>query len=246
MTAEHALLETRNAGYAVDGVSLLDEVNLTIRSGNICALIGPNGAGKTTLVRLLCLLVKPSTGQVLARGQDIAGQWADALRVRRRFALVTQAPTMFKTNVAENLAVGLKFRGVGRKEIRHKVDKALGFVSLKHLSRRYAPSLSSGEKQMVALARAIVLEPELLFLDEPTSNLDPENTRVWEDHVLRLKKETGTTIVMVTHSLRQARRLADEAIFVHKGRIVETGSAEDFFHDPREELTRRFLGGELV
>ncbi len=246
MNSQEALLEARDAGYTIEGSELLRDVNLTIHRGRICALVGPNGAGKTTLLRLLSLLIRPSSGRIIVKGQDATAQWPDVLHIRRRLALVTQTPTMFKGNVLDNVSMGLGFRGASGKEIREKVDWALEFMALGHLRKRYAPSLSSGEKQMVALARAIVLEPELLLLDEPTSNLDPENTRAWEDHVARLKNRTSATVIMVTHSLRQARRLADDAIFIHKGKIIETGSTAEFFSDPREALTRGFLGGELI
>lgn len=246
MSSQIPDLEARSAGYEVDKTRILSDVSFSIYPGRIYAVIGPNGAGKSTLIRLLCLLIPPATGKVMVQGEDATGSWPNILHLRRRLALVTQMPTMFKCSVFDNAAAGLKFRRLPKKEVRERVEKALSFVSMDHLRKRFAPTISMGEAQMVALARALVLEPAVMLLDEPTSNLDPRNTRRLEEHLLKVNQERGTTVVMVTHSLKQAERLAHEVIFIHAGKVIETGEAASFFAHPREKKTRSFLDGQLI
>jgi tungstate transport system ATP-binding protein len=240
------LLEARNVSFAVDGAPIISGVSLAFDARRIYAFVGPNGAGKSTLIRLLCLLQKPTSGNILVEGEDATALWPDVLSMRRRLALVTQSPVMFKANVFDNVALGLRFRGFSRKEAKRKAEEALSFVSMDSFARRYAPSLSIGEAQMVALARAIAVEPHILFLDEPAANLDPRNTKALEEHLKRLNRERGTTVIMVTHLLKQAQRLAQEAIFLHRGMVVERGEAGAFFLAPQKEQTKQFLAGELI
>jgi tungstate transport system ATP-binding protein len=178
--------------------------------------------------------------------EDATALWPDVLHFRRCLALVTQSPVMFKASVFDNVALGLRFRRLAKEEVRQRVEKALSFVSMTEFRRRYAPSLSTGEAQMIALARAIALEPHILFLDEPAANLDPRNTRALEEHLRRLNSELGTTLIMVTHILKQAQRLAHDVIFMHQGMIIEHGASSEIFSSPQKEQTRQFLAGELV
>lgn len=246
MNYSPVVLQTCNVSYAVNHTIIVSDINLLFYGNRIYSIVGPNGSGKSTLIRLLCLLVRPTAGKILVQREDSTAMWPNVLHLRRRLALVAQTPTMFKASVYDNVAVGLRFRGFSKKEVRRKVEEALSFVSMEHLRRRYAPTLSLGEAQMVALARAIVLEPKTLLLDEPASNLDPRNTRSLEEHLQRLVKKQKTTVIMVTHSLKQAERLAHEAVFLYRGRVVEVGEAQSFFGDPRDEQTRKFLKGELL
>ena len=246
MNSATPFLEARNISFGVDGVPIISDVSLHFDAHHVYTFVGPNGAGKSTLIRLLCLLQKPSSGSIVVGGENTTALWPDVLHVRRRLALVTQAPVMFKTSVFDNVAMGLRFRGFSRREVQRRVEEALSFVSMASFRRRYAPTLSVGEAQMVALARAIAVEPHILFLDEPAANLDPRNTRALEEHLERLNRERGTTVIMVTHVLKQAQRLAHEAIFVHKGMVVERGEVSSFFFAPQKEQTRQFLAGELI
>jgi tungstate transport system ATP-binding protein len=239
------ILKAQDMSYRVDGAAILEGVNLEVNPGKIYTIVGPNGAGKSTLIRLLCLLERPTGGTVFMLGKNTTENWPGILDLRRKLSLVAQSPTMFSFSVYENVAAGLKFRGVPGSEIRQRVHDVLSFISIVHLLKRYAPSLSRGEAQMVALARAVVLEPSVLLLDEPTSSLDPQNTRALEEHLITLNRERGTTVVTVTHSLKQAQRLAHEIIFLYEGKIVECGDVSTFFSNPEKDTTRQFLEGEL-
>ncbi len=154
---------------------ILESVTLTIRRGEIFTLIGPSGSGKTTLLRLIDLLDTPDSGTITIDGFPTDGTEPERLKIRRRMAMVFQKPSVLNSTVEENIAAGLKFRGIAREEITKEVSSVLELVGLSHLSGRRAPTLSGGEMQRLAIARAIVTKPDVLFLDEPTANLDPAN-----------------------------------------------------------------------
>jgi tungstate transport system ATP-binding protein len=246
LSANSPILEAREIHFNVDEAAIISNVSHRFYAKRVYALVGPNGAGKSTLIRLLCLLQKPTSGSIVVEREDATALWPNVLHLRRRLALVTQSPVMLKASVFDNVAIGLRFRGLPRKEVQRRAEKALSFVSMTEFKRRYAPSLSIGEAQMIALARAVALEPHILFLDEPSANLDPRNTRALEEHLQRLNREHGTTVIMVTHILKQAQRLAHEAIFMHQGMIVENGEVPKIFTSPQKEQTRQFLAGEWV
>ena len=227
-----------------DGYSL-KAVNLCVDQGDVFALIGPTGAGKTTLIRIIDLLDWPMSGQIIFGGTDVTRSKRERLKARRRMAYVQQRPTVFDMNVYDNVALGLKWRRVPRSIIRGRVEHALELVGLADYQKRNARTLSGGETQRVAIARALVTGPELLLLDEPTANLDPAATHAIEELIDSIKK-SGTKIVMSTHDLGQARRLADNVLFLYRGRLLENAKAEQFFEKPENDLAQAFLKGELL
>jgi len=222
----------------------VDQLSLGV--GNIYAIIGPSGAGKSTLLRVLNLLQKPTSGQIKFFGRPLVYDGPKRLELQREMVMVFQKPSIFSGTVFYNVALGLKLRGMDKKEITGAVEEALETVGLAGFSQRSAATLSGGEAQRVALARAMVVRPKVLLLDEPTSNLDPANVAVFEELVRKIHRDFGTTVIMVTHNLHQAKRLAQEIIFLHRGRVAETGPAKKVFANPQYPETRAFLAGEMV
>lgn len=219
---------------------------LSFTCGKIYGIIGPSGAGKTTLLRIVNLLTEPDRGTIRFDGRAVPPNGPARLALQRQMTLVFQKPLLFATTVSENVAYGLKARGCSREEIRKRVPALLKQVGLADLADRHAATLSGGEAQRVALARAVAFKPKLLLLDEPTANLDPANVELIEKMILQLRKTIEVTIIMVTHNIFQARRLADEVLFLYGGRIVETGAAEKIFQAPRDERTLAFIEGRMV
>jgi len=241
-----------SAAFEVDGLTkryggreVLRIDRLVVPRGKIFGVMGPSGAGKSTLLRLLDLLEPATSGSVRFMGERAEGE-RRRLSMRRRMAMVFQRPALFNASVYDNVAYGLRVRGIGGSRARQRVVAALEAVGLAGLADRSARSLSGGEAQRIALARAMVVEPEALLLDEPTANLDPGNVALMEKLIHALNGEQGATIVIVTHNVFQARRLADEVLFLYQGRPVETGPARDVFSSPRDERTRAFIEGKMV
>lgn len=204
-----------------DNKTVLDIPLLSFEKNKIYAVVGPNGSGKTTLINILNLLDKPDEGIILFSGKDIK-QYSkqDILRIRRRMTLVHQKPFLFQTSVFNNVAYGLKLRGIATESYRTKIMNALAIVGLTDFSKRNAHQLSGGEAQRTVIARALVLEPEILFLDEPTANIDLRHIDVIERIIKKINREMKTTVIFTTHDLSQAYRLADEIISLLDGRIV--------------------------
>ncbi|MDD3364432.1 MAG: phosphate ABC transporter ATP-binding protein [Syntrophomonas sp.] len=230
--------------YGQREVLHIDE--LTIPRQKICAILGPNGSGKTTLMRIMALLTRNDTGKVDVLGEDIHWGKEQLLKLRRQMTMVTQTSFMFEGSVYDNVAFGLKVRGKKQREIRPAVEKSLQLLGMSAFIAADARNLSGGERQKVAIARALAVEPRVLFLDEPTANIDPQSAVEIEHHVQFINRELGTTIILVTHNLFQARRLADEVFFMWDGKMVEQGSAKEIFEQPQDERTRSFLSGETV
>lgn len=231
-------LTFQDVSFEIGGIRLIKDLNCTLEAGSRTMILGANGAGKSLFLRLCHGLIRPTTGRVLwqgAKGRDPA----DAQ------AMVFQRPVMLRRSVAANVDYALKLRGMAAAERRAAVEDALGHTGLRRLSLTPARVLSIGEQQKLALARAWALQPEVLFLDEPTASLDPAATRAVEELVLRIH-QAGTKIVMTTHDLGQARRLAEEVLFLHHGRLIERGPAEAFFAAPRTPEAAAFIKGELV
>jgi tungstate transport system ATP-binding protein len=220
--------------------------HLEVLPGEVFALVGPSGAGKSTLLRLLALIETPTNGR-LAFGDTVMDGGSPTpgpVAARRRLAMVFQQPVLLNTTVARNVAYGLGLRGaVG---IQQRAQSALEDVGLSELANFPARTLSGGEMQRVALARAIVLDPEVLLLDEPTANLDPYNVRLIERIVTDLNRTRGTTIIMVTHNVFQARRLSQRTGLLLGGELVETQPTSRFFTDPDDPRTTAFARGEMV
>ena len=225
---------------------ILDDINLEIRRGEIFTLIGPSGSGKTTLLRLIDLLDWPTAGKIFFDGQDTAGREKERLSIRRRMGMVFQKPAVLNVTVAENVAFGLKFRGVNPAEIPQRVTSALELVGLSGFEERRAVTLSGGEMQRVAIARAMVTEPEVLLLDEPTANLDPVSSEIIEDLLVRINHDLHTTIVLATHDMIQGQRLAHRMGVIMNGRLAQVGTLHEIFYQPKGKAVARFVGIDTV
>ncbi|HTR86173.1 MAG TPA: ATP-binding cassette domain-containing protein [Reyranella sp.] len=218
-------------------VALLDNVSLALERGAPTVLIGPNGAGKTTLLRAAMGLLAPTRGSITWDGG------AQAPPTRR--AIVFQRPTMLRRSAVANLRFALAAAGVPRPQHAAATARLLTLVGLEHAAERPARRLSAGEQQRLALARALARDPAVLFLDEPTASLDPASTKAIED-VIRAVSLDGIKVVLATHDLGEARRLAGDVVLLHRGRIVEAAPAATFFGRPGTEEGRKFLAGELL
>jgi tungstate transport system ATP-binding protein len=234
-------LQLEGVTYAVAGRTLIDGISLAIEAGPRTIILGPNGAGKSLLLRLCHGLIPPSTGRITWRGPGAAVEES----VRQRQAMVFQRPVLLRRSAGANVDYALGLRGLARAIRRNRVAEALDRVGLAALAGRPARILSGGEQQRLALARAWALRPEILFLDEPTASLDPAATRTVEQ-IIDAFHAAGTKIVMTTHDLGQARRLADEVVFLHQGRIAEHDKAATFFDRPASPAARAFLIGDLL
>lgn len=227
-----------NVSFAVGGRTVIDRISAVLEAGPRTIILGPNGAGKSVLMRLCHGLLAPTAGAVLWRGASAPG-------ARRRQAMVFQRPVMLRRSALANIVYGLKLAGVSRREQDMRARDVLEAVGLAHLANRPARVLSGGEQQRLALARAWALGPEVLFLDEPTANLDPGAAREIEMLISQIHAG-GTKIVMTTHNLGQARRLGDEILFISGGRLVERGLARDFFTCPASAEAQSFIKDELA
>ncbi len=229
-------LRLEGAGYRVGGAQLLSDITLNIAPGRRLVILGPNGAGKSLLLRLCHGLIEPTSGSRV---------WASGEARAEAQAMVFQRPVLLRRSVAANLDYPLSLRGVPRAERRETVTSTLRRFGLEHLADRPARLLSGGEQQRLAVARARAMAPQVLFLDEPTSALDPSATRIIESMIEGFSAE-GIAIVMTTHDLGQARRLAQDVAFLHRGRLIEHRPANMFFSGPKAPETRAFLAGELI
>lgn len=231
-------LKLEAVGYAIRGKPLLSDISLEILAGRRTIVLGPNGAGKSLTLRLCHGLLQPTQGRVKWLGKGAKAQ-------RRRHAMVFQRPVMLRRSALANITHALSLQGVGRRQRAEQAAAALRHFGLEALANRPARVLSGGEQQRLAMARAWALRPEVLFLDEPCAALDPGATRAIEEMIQAFHR-AGVTIVMTTHDLGQARRLADEVIFLHHGRLLEQSPAAKFFERPRSEAAEAFMKGELL
>lgn len=234
----------RNVTKTYNGRRVLDVDVLDVYRGEVFALVGPSGAGKSTLLRLLNFLEAPTGGTICFLERDFGADGAMPLDLRRRVTMVFQRPILLNRSVWDNVAYGLRLRGERR--VKAQVQAALEHVGLDALAAQQARTLSGGEAQRVALARAMVLQPDVLLLDEPTANLDPYNVTLIEEIIQTLNRERGMTLVLVTHNIFQAQRLAQRAALLLDGRLVEVADAETFFQSPRDPRTAAFVRGEMV
>ncbi|HZD57971.1 MAG TPA: phosphate ABC transporter ATP-binding protein [Anaerolineales bacterium] len=227
-----------------NGRSVLQVEALDIYAGEIFGLVGPSGAGKSTLLRLLNFLEPPTEGSITYKDAKFNAEKPVPLELRRQVTTVFQRPLLLNRTVKANVSYGLQLRGQNHLEGRTKA--ALEQVGLADLADQQARTLSGGEAQRVALARAMVLEPDVLLLDEPTANLDPFNVGLIEEIVRQLHASQGTTIVLVTHNVFQARRLAQRVALLLDSRVIEIAPVAEFFESPRDERTAAFVNGEMV
>ena len=223
--------------FSARGRTIIDAVSFAIEAGPRTVMLGPNGAGKSVLMRLCHGLLRPTSGSVAWRGTHNSPR-------RRRDAMVFQRPVMLRRSAHANVTFALRLAGVRRRECELRAHDVLEAVGLADSAQRPARVLSGGEQQRLAIARAWALGPEVLFLDEPTANLDPLATREIESLVGQIHA-TGTKIVMTTHNLGQAQRLGDEILFIDRGRLVERAPVGQFFRQPATKEAAAFIRGEL-
>jgi len=237
-TASILPLRFSQVGYRVGDKLLLDDISFELHSGPRTVILGPNGAGKSLALRLAHGLIEPTSGAI---------EWsaADPIFLRNKQAMVFERPVLLRRSAAANIDYALSIHGTPRRERGTQVEAALTKTGLSALADRPARVLSAGERQRLAIARAWATEPEVLFLDEPTAALDPAATRAIETLICSIAG-SGTKIVMTTHDLGQARRLADEILFFSAGRLLEHAPAADFFAQPATDTAKAFLRGELT
>jgi tungstate transport system ATP-binding protein len=225
------------AGILAGELAILDAITLTLGPGSPTILIGPNGAGKTTLLRAAMGLIPVTRGQITWGGRENAPP--------DRRAILFQRPTMLRRSTAGNIRYALAAANVPRAARSERTAELLALVGLEGLEQRPGRRLSGGEQQRLALARALARDPAVLFLDEPTASLDPAATKAIED-IVRAVTARGVKVVMSTHDLGQAKRLAGDIVLLHRGRLIENAQAAQFFAGPRSEEGRRFIAGELL
>ncbi len=230
---------------------ILKNININFPNKAITAIIGPSGCGKTTLLKTMNRLIENSrgvniTGKVLINGQNIYDDYEDLTSLRKKMGLLAQRPTPLPMSIYANVVFGLKLHGIkDEKILQEKAEKYLRIASLwdevHDRMRDPASKLSIGQQQRLCLARGLAIEPEIILCDEPTSALDPISSKKIEESFNELKQEY--TIILVTHILRQARRLADYVVFMYLGEIIEFGPAKEIFENPKEQLTKEYIGG---
>ncbi len=239
------LLELKNIEVKRGGTTILQISSLQIKEGEVLSLIGPNGAGKTTLLQTFSFLSKPFQGEIFFRGQKV-GANRSKLEYRRRLAMVFQDPLLFDTTVFNNVASGLKIRGMRKGEIRDRVMEQLDRFGIVNLKDRSARTLSGGEAQRTSLARAFALQPEILLLDEPFASLDlPARDSLIED-LEQILHQTRTTTLFATHDRMEALRLSDRIAVMNEGRILQMGSPSEVMNQPVDEWVASFVGVETI
>jgi tungstate transport system ATP-binding protein len=234
----------QNVTKHYEGRQVLNIASLEIFQGEILGIVGPSGAGKSTLLRLLNFLEPPTSGSIQFGQERFEPGREIPLAVRRKVTTVFQSPRLLNRNVFDNVSYGLRLRG--NRDGKSSVMQSLEQVGLTEFAHQKAHTLSGGEAQRVALARAMVLQPQVLLLDEPTANLDPYNVGLIEEIVRELNHTQSTTLVLVTHNVFQARRLADRVGFILNGQIIEVAPVDQFFESPDDARTKAFINGEMV
>jgi tungstate transport system ATP-binding protein len=227
------IIEVQNLFKEYSGRQVLKDISFKVQNGEIFVLVGPNGSGKTTLLRILDLLEEPTSGKVMFNGEPVDYSAKDKTAVRRRIGMVFQQTVLFNMSVFDNVAYPLKIKGEYNKaHVERNVKALLELVQLHGFEHKNALTLSGGEAQRVALAQALVTEPELLLLDEPTANLDPRNVSIVEEVLSRVNRENKTTIIMTTHNMFQAENLAHRIAVLNEGKIDLIGTFQEIFGKP--------------
>ncbi len=240
------IIETQNLSHQYDNRDILKHIDLKVDRGEVFTLVGPTGSGKTTLIRILDLLQTPTSGKVLFQGIDVTTSLEARLEARRRMSYVQQKPLVFTMNVFDNVACGLRWRHTRSAEVKQKTLEALELVGMAEFKDRQAKTLSGGETQRVAIARALITEPEVLFLDEPTANMDPISTAKIEEVLSQIIDERKTTIVMTTHNMSQGQRMASRLGVMMNGELLQTGSVFDIFNQPQNRDVAEFVGVDNI
>jgi len=217
-----SVIKIRNLKKNYSNRTILNIDYLDFQESKIYAIVGPNGSGKTTLLKILNLLERPDEGQIFFYGKEIFNKsYSETLKIRRKMTLVDQDPFLFHSTVYDNIAYGLKIRSIPSIVQRKKVKNALGMIGLLGFENRRANQLSDGEAKRMAIARALVIEPEVFFLDEPTASIDQRHQDVVERIIRNIQNEVKTTVIFTTHDLSQAYRLADEVVSILEGKIIK-------------------------
>ncbi|MDD2320200.1 MAG: ABC transporter ATP-binding protein [Geobacteraceae bacterium] len=245
MILKDILLSVENLKVELGGVSILDIPSFFIREKEFVSLVGPNGSGKSTLLLVLNCLVRPVAGRITYRQDAVASRDA-VFDYRRKVSMVFQEPLLFDTTVYKNVASGLKIRGFTREQIRERVMRYLKWFNIEHLAHRSARKLSGGEAQRASLARAFAIEPEMIFLDEPFSALDPPTRIALTDDLVKILRETGITAIMVTHDQSEALRMSDRIVVMNSGSIVQQGTPLDVMNNPANEFVASFVGMDTI
>jgi tungstate transport system ATP-binding protein len=252
-------LSATDVSMSLDGESVLEDVSIGVDPGEVVTVVGPSGTGKTTLLRLLALFRRPDSGTVAWKGDDVWNRSeGERLQIRRDISMVFQEPSLFTAPVWQNVTYGQRVRQSWRTRIRRRVGAVFGeqsmpesahtaleTVGLLEKQDQNALSLSGGEAQRVAFARTLAVDPEIMLLDEPSSNLDPRNTAVLEQ-AIRRAKERGVGVVVATHDMNQTERISDRVGFLYDGELVEIGPPAQIFENPNDPRTARFVAGELL
>ncbi len=239
------LLEAVGLRVERGGVGVLDVPAFRLEAGEFVSLIGPNGCGKTTLLLSLMCLLPRAAGQVRWRGAPVSTE-GEAVALRRRMAMVLQEPLLFQATVQQNVAAGLRIRGLPRQEERRRVGSYLERFGLSALAERSARTLSGGEARRVSIARALAVEPEVVFLDEPFANLDPPTRQAITDDLERTVRETGAAAVLVTHDQSEALRLSERIVVMQRGTVVQSGAPAVIMNEPVNEFVAGCMGMETV
>ncbi len=237
-----AFLQTVNLEQRAGSKPLLKSINLKIDKGEVFVIIGPTGAGKTTLLRLLDLLDRPYAGDIYLDGIKATDAGVNVMEVRRRLSMVFQKPVVFNNSVFENVAYPLRVRGLDNRSITSRVEGMLEVSGLSGYAKRKAKTLSGGEAQRVALARAMIAEPQVLFMDEPTANLDPASVKAIESLIVEFNRSNNLTVVITTHDIQQGWRLAHRAGVLMQGELVQAGQPGEIFNAPRDIRVAGFVG----
>jgi tungstate transport system ATP-binding protein len=245
MSPHQPVLETKNLLIKRGGITVLDIVEFSVEKGQFVGLIGPNGAGKSTLLLALAKLLKAERGDIYFKGHKV-DSGSGVFTYRRNLSMVFQEPLLFDATVHNNIASGLKIRGTPSKEIQNTVKEHLERFGISHLAKRSARKLSGGEAQRTSLARAFATRPEIIFLDEPFSSLDPPTREALIDDLQRNLHETGTTAVMATHDQMEALRLADQIAVMNQGQIIQVGPPGQVMNHPVNEFVAAFVGMENI
>jgi len=238
------LLKAAELAKEYEGRTILKDIDVAISEGEAFTLIGPTGSGKTTLIRMLDLLESPTSGSVYFDGVDVTHNKHARLEARRRMSYVQQKPVVFAMNVYDSVACGLKWRREKANLIKQKVNNVLELVGMSDYRNRNAKTLSGGETQRVAIARALVTEPEILFLDEPTANLDPISTSKVEQVIYDVIREKKVAVVMATHDMVQGQQLATRIGVLLEGELMQVGSPSEIFSSPESQKVAEFVGVE--
>ncbi len=227
-----------NVSLSIAGKPLIDNINCTLKSEGTTVVMGPNGAGKSLFLRLAAGLLKPTSGEITGSVEDLASG------IKPVFSMVFQRPVLLRRTAFANIAYVLQQQRLEKSQVIKKVENALEAARLQSCAQIPARFLSGGEQQRLALARALVVEPDALLLDEATASLDPASTQIVEQ-MADEASINGTKVIFVTHDIKQAKRVADDILFIHSGQVVAHKSAQDFFHDPGSDEAQAYLDGRV-